>query len=401
MSLRRSGRTGLSTCLTSRSLPQSSSASHLACVICRCRQTRSCRLLTVSSLTVDQNLPRWQLVEGDVRMAYGQWPTPTTIISDGAYGVGGFPGDPRSPDGLVSWYRDHVEAWSSSASLATSLWFWNTEVGWATVHPLLVEHGWHFEVCHVWDKGLAHVSGNVNGQTARRFPVVTEVCAYYTREPVIESPVGSGHLMHIKQWLLAEWVRSGLPRRAANDACGVKDAATRKYFDQGWLWYWPPVEAMMRLVAFSNEHGAASGRPYFSLDGVAPVTADEWASLRPIWNFEYGVTNVWQEPALRGRERLKGTGERSAPRVHSPTELSSAHLNQKPLKLMRRIVASCTRPGDVVWEPFGGLCSASVAAVEAGRRPYAAEIVPLFAELARQRLAVAEHPPLTLALELP
>jgi hypothetical protein len=39
-----------------------------------------------------------------------------------------------------------------------------------------------------------------------------------------------------------------------------------------------------------------------------------------------------------------------------------------------------------VWEPFGGLASASVAAVETGRFPCVAEIDHDFAEIAAQRL---------------
>jgi hypothetical protein len=41
----------------------------------------------------------------------------------------------------------------------------------------------------------------------------------------------------------------------------------------------------------------------------------------------------------------------------------------------------------VIWEPFGGLCSASVAAVTLGRRAFAAETDPAFADLAAARLA--------------
>jgi DNA modification methylase len=46
-----------------------------------------------------------------------------------------------------------------------------------------------------------------------------------------------------------------------------------------------------------------------------------------------------------------------------------------------------TEPGDVIWEPFGGLCSASLAAVTLGRRAFAAEIDPAFADLAAAREA--------------
>lgn len=55
----------------------------------------------------------------------------------------------------------------------------------------------------------------------------------------------------------------------------------------------------------------------------------------------------------------------------------------------RRLVHASTRKGDVVWEPFGGLASASVAAVALGRRAFAAERDPHFADIARDRLADA------------
>jgi len=53
---------------------------------------------------------------------------------------------------------------------------------------------------------------------------------------------------------------------------------------------------------------------------------------------------------------------------------------------MERLIMAVTEPGDVVWEPFGGLCSASVAAVALGRRAFAAETDPAFADLAIERL---------------
>jgi len=84
------------------------------------------------------------LYHGDVLDAYATWPTPAAIISDGAYGVGGFPGDPRTTEDLASWYRPHIEMWVKHAAPSSTLWFWNTELGWASVHPVLVEHGWEY-----------------------------------------------------------------------------------------------------------------------------------------------------------------------------------------------------------------------------------------------------------------
>ena len=326
------------------------------------------------------------LYHGNVLAAYQSWPAPATIVSDGAYGVRGFHGDTTGPAGLVEWYRPHVEEWSRAAHPATTLWFWNTEVGWATVHPLFAALGWDYVQTVTWDKGLAHIAGNVNGKSIRRFPVVTEVCVLYQRRFEITGPDGP---MPVRQWLRHEWRRSGLALYLANEACGVKNAATRKYLTQDWLWYWPPGLMVERLAAYANDHGAESGWPYFSLDGKTPVTAKAWDSLRYRWNHAHGLTNVWSRPPLHDSERLKGTMRRAAPRVYKPTQASAAHLNQKPLEFMERLIYAATMPSDVVWEPFGGLASASVAAVALGRRPYAAEIDGHFARLAEERLRLA------------
>lgn len=303
---------------------------------------------------------------------YASWPQPTVIVSDGAYGVGGFPGDPPTPADLTDWYEPHVAAWSRLALPETSLWFWGTEVGWATVHPLLTRHGWEYRTLHIWDKSNAHIVGNVNSKTIRRFPIVTEVCAYYVRD--VKLPTIDSESSPIKEWLRHEWRRSGLPLSKTNEACGVKNAATRKYFTQCHLRYFPPPEMMVRLAAYANEHGRSTTRPYFSLDGKRPVIAEEWAKLRSKWNHTHGITNVWQELAIRGQERLKSSGTKVV------------HLNQKPLRLMERIICATSDPGDVVWEPFGGLCSASIAAVRTGRMGFSAEINPEFHRMAATRL---------------
>ncbi|EYF00221.1 Putative methyltransferase [Chondromyces apiculatus DSM 436] len=311
------------------------------------------------------------LVLGDALDHYGAWPSPTVIVSDGAYGVSGFPGDPPTPDGLADWYAPHVEAWSRRALPSTTLWFWNTEIGWALVHPLLAQHGWEYRTCHIWDKGIAHIAGNANTRTLRKFPVVTEVCAHYVREVKLDA---GGVKVPMKAWLRQEWERSGLPIGRTNEACGVKNAATRKYFTRCHLWYCPPAEAFERLVAFANTHGRPEGRPYFTVDGRRSLTGEEWAGLRSKFHCEVGVTNVWHEPAVRGAERFK-------------SEARALHGNQKPLKLLDRIIRASSDPGDVVWEPFGGLCSAAVAAFSAGRACYSAEIASHYHGLAVERLA--------------
>ncbi len=92
------------------------------------------------------------------------------------------------------------------------------------------------------------------------------------------------------------------------------------------------------------------------------MTDDEWRATRAKFRCPHGVTNVWERAALHGDERIAAPDGRAV------------HLNQKPLGLMTRIIEASSDPGDVVWEPFGGLFSAAVAAMRLGRRALGCEV---------------------------
>ena len=308
---------------------------------------------------------------------YDHWPSPTCIVSDGPYGLGGFPGDPPTPKDLLEWYRPHVKAWSDRATPLTTLWFWNSEIGWATVHPLLLECGWEYRACHVWDKGLGHIAGNSNTTTLRKFPVVTEVCVQYVMPARFQ--VGN-RTMNMQEWLRYEWKRSRLPFKLANQACGVANAATRKYLTVDHMWYFPPVDAFARMSDFVNANGDESGRPYFSIDGIRPVSGTEWSSMRAKFRCSAGITNVWSHPQVAGSERVNGI------RRSMKWKYKSLHGSQKPLKLVELTVVSTTDPLDIVWEPFGGLCPAAICSWKHKRKCYSAEILPEFFSAAVHRL---------------
>lgn len=314
---------------------------------------------------------------GAAERMYAGWPAPVCLIVDGPYGVSGFPGDLPTASDLADWYRPHIREWTTHSTPQTTLWFWNTELGWATVHPVLLEHGWEFRSCHVWDKGLGHVAGNSNTATLRKFPVVTEVCVQYVLPMRFAAP---DRPMSAQDWLRTEWQRTGLPYRLANEACGVRNAATRKYLTSDHLWYYPPPALFERLARYANEHGDPAGRPYFSLDGQRPLTADDWSRMRAKFRCSVGITNVWRHPQVSGRERIRGV------RSRMKWKYRSLHGSQKPLALIRIAMDASTEPKDVVWEPFGGLCPAALAAAATGRRCFSAEIVPEFYEAAVERI---------------
>ena len=306
---------------------------------------------------------------GDSLDLYSQWEIPTVIVSDGGYGVLGFEGDTSDPLDLPNWYEPHIVAWARHATPRTTLWFWNSEIGWAVVHPILEKHGWHYVNANIWNKGKGHIAGNVNTGKIRRFPVVSEVCVQYVFEARIEGLI-------LKNWLLREWNRTSLPVRKANEACGVADAATRKYLNQGHLWYYPPPEIFVKMQEYANKYGEPAGRPYFSIDGKQPATAEQWAAMRSKFYCPHGFTNIWDRPPLHGGERFKLNGVNG----------KAIHLNQKPLDLITMIIRASSDKGDVVWEPFGGLLTGCIAARNLERRAFGAEIDPTYFYYAVKRI---------------
>ncbi len=326
-----------------------------------------------TSYDINSTLSVWKkdgvnLFLGDSLEYYCKWESPIAIISDGGYGILGFEGDTTDHLSLPEWYEPHIKIWSKKATPQTTLWFWNSEIGWASVHPILERYGWRYVNCNVWNKGKGHIAGNVNTRKIRRFPVVTELCVQYVFESRIDGLV-------LRDWLRREWKRTGLPFRMANEACGVKDAAVRKYLDKGYLWYFPPLEMFEKLSKYANKYGKKEGKPYFSRNGKTPMKVCEWAQMRANFHCPHGYTNVWERTALRGKERIK------APKCNS----KSAHLNQKPLDLMKLIIEASTDKGDVIWEPFGGLFSGSLAASLLGRKAYSCEIDPAYFTLGVER----------------
>jgi len=90
------------------------------------------------------------------------------------------------------------------------------------------------------------------------------------------------------------------------------------------------------------------------------------------WNFskQSEMHNFIEAPICMGAERLK----------------SPKHPTQKPLRVMRRLIELASQPGDVVLDPFAGVASTGVAAVELKRKFIGIEADANFVEAGRKRL---------------
>jgi site-specific DNA-methyltransferase (adenine-specific)/modification methylase len=81
--------------------------------------------------------------------------------------------------------------------------------------------------------------------------------------------------------------------------------------------------------------------------------------------------NFIEAPLCMGKERLK------EPR----------HPTQKPLRVLRRLVELASEPDDIVLDPFMGVGSSGVAALELNRRFIGIEIQEDYFHAAKKRLA--------------
>lgn len=65
---------------------------------------------------------------------------------------------------------------------------------------------------------------------------------------------------------------------------------------------------------------------------------------------------------------------------------SAIHPTQKPVRLLERLLALTTKPGDVVLDPFAGSCSTAIACIDTGREFIGCEIDEEYYLLAKSRV---------------
>ncbi|MCL6729363.1 site-specific DNA-methyltransferase [Sphingomonas sp. SE220] len=91
-------------------------------------------------------------------------------------------------------------------------------------------------------------------------------------------------------------------------------------------------------------------------------------------NDDLQMRSDWVLPICAGSERVKGE------------DGAKAHPTQKPEALLYRILLACTKPGDVVLDPFFGTGTTGAVARRLGRRWIGIEREPSYVKVARARI---------------
>jgi modification methylase len=93
-------------------------------------------------------------------------------------------------------------------------------------------------------------------------------------------------------------------------------------------------------------------------------------------NDELQMRSDWSFPICGGQERIKRNG-------------TKAHPTQKPEALLYRILLACTKPGDVVLDPFFGTGTTGAVAKRLGRHWIGIERETDYVDVAQERIAAA------------
>jgi len=205
----------------------------------------------------------------------------------------------------------------------------------------------------------------------------------------------------LRAYLAGEWRRAGLKSREANEATGTFMAG--HYFTAS-QWALPTEEHYRVLQAYANKHGRRPApawedfheapRERFERAGGAGPAGDylpegyaylqaDYESLRADYEFlradfeelrrpfsvtaDVPYTDVWEFQAVPWRP--------------------GRHPCEKPLDMMRHIVAASSKPGALVFDPFVGSGTTWAAAILEGRRFLGCEMSERHAAEARARAA--------------
>jgi len=108
--------------------------------------------------------------------------------------------------------------------------------------------------------------------------------------------------------------------------------------------------------------------------------------------FNYDISKTWNDP----KDKLLNPGKQmrsvwSIPTTPKREKLNGYHPTQKPLQLLLRLIAMCTKEGDLVLDPFCGSGTSGVAAVTLGREFVGIDLDSNHLEIALCRIEVVDE----------
>ncbi len=119
-----------------------------------------------------------------------------------------------------------------------------------------------------------------------------------------------------------------------------------------------------------------------------------WASKGPKvkHTFNYELSRNWEvanDSIYRRGKQMRSVW--SIPTTPKREKFFGSHPTQKPLELIKRIIAMCTNEGDVVLDPFCGSGTTGVACVSLNRKFIGIDLEQNYLKLAKKRMDVIDE----------
>lgn len=154
----------------------------------------------------------------------------------------------------------------------------------------------------------------------------------------------------------------------------------------GWLILFTLAEGVR---AWRDDIQAAGGKWDTTLAGVKPDSSPRFNGQGAARGFECAVT-AW---CGTGHRSWNGGGKRGIYTHNVNTNRQGEHPTEKPVPLMKELIADFTKPGQTIMDPFMGSGSTGVAAVQMGRSFIGIEQDPKWFDLACRRIEAAQSQP--------
>jgi DNA modification methylase len=153
----------------------------------------------------------------------------------------------------------------------------------------------------------------------------------------------------------------------------------------GWLLAFCQVEAVSDWRYAMEDSGLKYKR---AMSWVKPDASPQFNGQMPAQGFEC-IAAAW---CGTGHSQWNGGGRRGVfTHITNQPDREGTHPTEKPIPLMRDIVALFTNPGDIVLDPFMGSGTTGVACARLGRRFIGIEIEPKYFDIACRRIEQAHR----------
>jgi len=278
------------------------------------------------------------------------------IVTDPPYNIGkaGWDNIPDYLDWSMSWLKEAIRVLKDNGTL----WFFHMNFAFlAELHVRLTkETPLRHKQLIIIDKGLQSIAGRT-GDTLRSYPRATEYLQFYT----FDDPTGAEQLgpeyariNPMAKYLTEEFKRAGVSNREISTLFPSKTGGLTGCVSNWTMGLnFPTKEQYERIRKYLNYEYLRKEyeylrKEYEELRKEYEELRKEYEELRYTFNLQSGLTDVWK--------------------VNFYKDLSIEHETPKPLSLLRRIIQTASKDGDLVLDPFAGSGNTLIAADQTKRR---------------------------------